>query len=271
MVRTAVTAQLFIEVCAGTCRLSRAVAEAGVPTWSFEISRGGRNEDVLQPECLELLLSLIRAGRVACLWLGLTCSSWSRARRGKRQAGTIGRRGGFPAPLRSNERPWGLPRSDLTASELKKLDHGNDLVKWAMKILRQARLSGTCVVLENPRTSRMWDLPELKELMTRSDGSEFAFGTFHACQYGKPWKKATSLAMWGRGRLSSTLAKGLRKCKGRRCQATGKKHERLQGFGKGPTGPNGKGTHGNFKTVEASSYPPEFCKDFAKLLVESLT
>ncbi|CAE7233976.1 unnamed protein product [Symbiodinium sp. CCMP2592] len=273
MGRTAVTARLFIEACAGSCRLSRATAAAGIPTWSFEVTRGGPNEDILRPECLELLLSYIRKGLVACLWLGLTCASWSRARRGKRRGpidpaarGLSARpkRGGFPAPLRSREYLWGLPRSELTTSELKKLDHGNALAKWAIKVVKEARKYGTTLIVENPRTSWIWELPELKELMS---GPDFNFGTFHHCQFGQPWKKATSLAMWGKfSGGPGHLAKILRTCKSRRCSVTGKKHERLQGF---VTGPKAKGKT-SFKTSQAAAYPQEFCKAFAQLLVDSL-
>ncbi|CAE7359334.1 unnamed protein product [Symbiodinium natans] len=39
---------------------------------------------------------------------------------------------------------------------------GNALVEFALKVVKEARKVGAIVVLENPQTSWMWELPELK-------------------------------------------------------------------------------------------------------------
>eukprot|EP00972_Heterocapsa_arctica_P007271 1059854-Heterocapsa_arctica.AAC.1 len=72
----------FIELFAGSCRVSLAVARLGIQSESFEILRS-LMEDVTSVENTSSLLNRIQRRRVGCRWAGIACASWSRARRGK--------------------------------------------------------------------------------------------------------------------------------------------------------------------------------------------
>ena len=97
--------------------MSRAVARRGGIAESFEIMRDPR-EDLRRSSQRRALFARIRAGRVAGIWIGITCASWSRARRAP-----PGSR--MPCALRDDgEFILGLP--NLSEKDQVKVDDGND-------------------------------------------------------------------------------------------------------------------------------------------------
>ncbi len=86
---------LFLELCAGTCRLSRAVCSRGFIAESFEITQDP-STDVLSRWVQDRVLSAVKHREVSGIWIGLVCGSFSRASRGKPG-------GRFPGPVRSDD------------------------------------------------------------------------------------------------------------------------------------------------------------------------
>ena len=128
------------------------------------------------------------------LWLAPTCSSFTMARRGKgiRLLANGRRKGGYPAPLRSNEHVRGLP--GLSKRDLEKANCCHDgldlflkicfLLRWHVQVLTGNALAdfsiemielgletGTPVFLENPQRSFLWKYPGLVQLLHL--GSQF--------------------------------------------------------------------------------------------------
>jgi hypothetical protein len=238
----ALTSKRFIELFAGSCRVSLAVARLGIQSESFEILRS-LIEDVTSVENTSSLLNRIQRRRVGCLWAGIACASWSRARRGK------GYGHGFPPPLRDDhEFIWGL--MNLSCKDQDRVKLGNKLLRWLCRIIKACILHNVPIVVENPGTSRLWICPPMARLVAQATSDI----VFDACQFGTDWRKPTRLVCWG-GDLT-----GL----DRRCHASGhpalcsrthKEHIKLVG-----THPDG-----SFWTAKASPYPLEFCKAFARI------
>ena len=66
---------------------------------------------------------------------------------------------------------------------------GNTLLFNRIRLMTPVLERGMIVVLENPKTSRLWLVPELQDLIKKIKG-EMVYADF--CQHGKPWKKSTA-------------------------------------------------------------------------------
>ena len=86
----------MVELMAGSRKMVSCFAANGVESRSFEIA-DDEIEDVLQPRVRGWLAELAAAGRLALVWLGPVCASWSIARRS-----TSGKPG-LPAPSLAHE------------------------------------------------------------------------------------------------------------------------------------------------------------------------
>jgi len=233
----------FLECCAGSCRLAQSSASLGIPSESYEILRDKR-EDICSYIFLKNLKSRIANKYVCGVWLGITCASFTLARRGNPDYS------GWPPPLRSNdpEGIYGLP--NLNAKDKERVRLGNRLANRAAVIIRLCRDANVPVFLENPASSRLWIFPPILRLLSSASQLE----TFHQCQYDSPYKKQTQIAMWNF--VSTQLAK---KCTGSQtlCSSSQKPHVVLSG-----TDP----ATGEFRTSQASAYPWKFARLFASEL-----
>ena len=167
--------------------------------------------------------------------IDLPCNSFTRARRAptwSRMPSAL--RGDKPADL------WGLP--NLSEADQAKVEVGNALFLFSIKVIRASVQFGVPGYMENPRSSRVWLMAEIQELLE----AELAFFVdFDMCQYGTAWKKPTRLLIWGVAPGSVTL----KRCcaKGSICSRSGLKHQALTGC-----------QRGGFATTTAQVYPLEF-------------
>jgi hypothetical protein len=231
--------QRFVEAFAGTCGMARAMASLGVPSESYEIERSSR-EDLLSASVTRVLRRDIELGRVGCLWFGITCASWSLARRGKPDYS------GYPPPLRDSEvYLMGLP--GLSPKDRHRVALGNRQARWLVEIIRVCRRFSVPVVVENPASSRLW------LYLSRRLGTPSSDTVFNHCRYGASFSKPTRL--WGWNVDLSTL--GLR-CSGKVCVASGEPHVTLSGS-------DGRA----FRTSYGAEYPPAFCAAAARLLASA--
>ena len=175
------------------------------------------------------------------IWIGIPCSSWSRARRGGKG------QHGFPGPLRgdSAEEIWGL--DGLSRKDQERVLAGNRLARWTARLFRHAAQHGVPVVVENPQTSRLWLAPPFKALL-----DEFSSVDVCHCAFGSPWRKPTKLlcAHAALGDLTgSCTAQGPNKL----CENSWVPHLALSGVDQ----------KGVFCTAKASAYPMRFCRAIA--------
>ena len=108
-------------------------------------------------------------------------------------------------------------------------------------------------VVENPQSSRLWLCPGFVALMKQTN---VQFVSFHMCQFGSKWRKATSILC---GNIPEHMLSDLRRtCSGRGglCSRTGKPHLVLSG-----SSPSGVPW-----TKIAQVYPRRLCVALAKLL-----
>jgi len=157
----------------------------------------------------------------------------------------------MPGPLRSTSRPWGLDK--LPDKAQAHLEQGNRILVAALLVLSFLEHHHVPYLIENPLTSILWCLPEIRHLCEQPHVRTVHT---HMCQWGTRWKKATRF-------LASRLPVDLVDALGRRCRfinkvcsATGEPHVHLTGSSRG----------GAFKTKQGQEYPPALARQLAKIL-----
>ena len=86
-----------------------------------------------------------------------------------------------PPPLRDDTHIFGL--SNLAAADAAKVLVANRLLSNVLRLLKAANESGVPFSLENPRSSRLWLVPELLNLAHEAE-AEWAHVDY--CQYQTP-------------------------------------------------------------------------------------
>ena len=155
-----------------------------------------------------------------------------------------------PPPLRDDTHIFGL--SNLAAADAAKVLVANRLLSNVLRLLKAANESGVPFSLENPRSSRLWLVPELLNLAREAE-AEWAHVDY--CQYQTPWNKSTCFLLfnWLPAQPSLHVCTGSQN----KCSATGKSHITLKG----------KDPLGVFWTSRACPYPGSLCKVLADLFV----
>lgn len=162
-----------LEISAGTARIASALHEQNVSVFPIDTCLFP-SHNVLDPYISDYISNLIRQQRITWVWLGMPCTTFSRARRND---------GLGPGPLRDSNNLWGLPH--LKPGERKKLLDGNNLFGFTMHILELCNQYQIPFVLENPLTSMAWEMTTLQRFKSRA-GALFCDLDF--LQYGEIWK-----------------------------------------------------------------------------------
>jgi len=194
------------------------------------------------------ILARIRGRRLQFVWMGMPCSTFSRARRGRRpDLVTEGSR--MPMLLRTSEEPWGI--TGLPAAEKEKVEAANALLQFVFQVARVCVRCKVGFVIENPRTSILWCTDSVAHLMKRR-GVRQVHLDFR--RYGTPWRKSTTLLT--NLRCAEQLAL---RCGGRKglCGASGRPHCQL----------TGRDATGVWWTKRAEPYPARMARAFAAALV----
>ena len=147
----------MLEVFGGCCRMAWAFLLGGWRTESLELERS-RGADALSTKMISMIIRRIRNGELGMVWLGIPCSSWSRARRGK-PGGK-----GFPPPLRGDSPEDILGLEGLSVRDQARVAAGNKMARWVARIFRECVRASIPVVIENPRSSRLWICPYMQRL-----------------------------------------------------------------------------------------------------------
>ena len=151
------------------------------------------------------------------------------------------------------EYPWGLPPERLSSEDREKVRIGNSCVRATLQVVKWCDAHRLPWVIENPHTSKLWQLPEIQHLLC-SPHTEASIIDF--CGYGRPWRKRTQLLS---GNVCSQDLERLRhrRCGGAPvCRFTGQRQFHLTG-----TGPRNVPW-----TQLAQPYPPGLCLDLAAIL-----
>eukprot|EP00959_Pyramimonas_sp_CCMP1952_P228678 4781027-Pyramimonas_sp.AAC.1 len=124
------------------------------------------------------------------------------------------------------------------------------LVRVVCSLARECNKCHVPWVLENPRTSRLWLVDEIRILERKASSVVLDY-----CMYGMPWRKCTRFV----GTLPGLESWG-RRCTGRVCRRTGHRHQALEG----------KDPSGAFWTRRAEPYPTSLCNAISSSVVASL-
>ena len=204
--------------------LSAAFRRLGWATRSIDLQTNP-DEDLCKASFLEEMQSWIGTRRPAAGFLGPPCksfSSWMRISK---------------ASTRTSAAPWGQSPSPAEVT-------GNRCVHAAVALAASLDRVEACWDWEQPATSLMWLLDPLRKVLASRPAYEV---TFHWCEWGQAWKKATTV----KGR-SDFLPRLERRCSGRHT------HQVLEGTTRigGETVP---------WTQVASEYSGEWCHKYAEL------
>lgn len=216
-----------LEIFAGTARICSALAEAGLPCFPIDICLFP-SHNVLDIHVEHHIVHLLLSGRVKMLWLGMPCTSFSRARKWNDDG---------PDPLRDYDNIYGFPW--LNYRDSIKVQQGNNLLRFSLRLLELCEQLRIPYALENPYSSYAWHMPPLKKFIRRHIPY---VETLDYCQYGEDWLKPTTIMgnFWNVPAIS-------RRCTGTRsmCSTTCRPHVPL----------SGRAANGLFRTLLAQPYP----------------
>ena len=231
-----------LEIFAGSARISQMLQKEGLAVYPIDTCIFP-SHNVLLPDIEHRISYYIRSGRVQLVWMGMPCTTFSRARR----CDGLG-----PGPLRSDEHLWGLP--DLIPSDNRKLQNGNELFLFTLRILQLCVSYKIPFVLENPLTSFAWEIPAFQRFYKTSNSQ---MRNLDFCMFGEDWKKPTRLVY-----NYIDLAPLSRRCcsSNHVCSRTSRPHVPLKGLA-----PNGK-----FWTLVAQPYPWCLAAEVASIVAKAL-
>lgn len=216
-----------LEIFSGTARITDRLNFHNIPTFPIDICLFP-SHNVLHVDVEHTIVHWIQQRRIAFIWLGMPCTSFSQARK----LDDVG-----PGPLRDYDNLFGFPW--LSAGDRFKVEQGNQLLRFSIRILELCQQYSIPYALENPATSYIWYMPPMLKFRRKYDPG---LVIFDFCQYGEDWKKPTAVVgnFWNLHTLNKRCT-GTFKC----CSATHRPHVPLAGLS----------TCGIFRTLLAQPYP----------------
>ena len=240
--RRSVDSLVCLEVFAGTARLSSALAAVGFQALAVDSRVGGEMRvlqvNLLQESGRQLVLDMIRSGKVWSVHLAPPCSTSSQAR-------SIPARGRqAPVPLRSFTHPDGLP--GLSMRDKVRVSRANLLYEFCAKAILAAAAAGCMWSVENPAGSLFWTTSPMKRVASQLS-EQLCFVQFHHCCFGGDRCKLT--ALWTNVRDLSVL--------GMLCNPSlGHTHNAW-----------GRLDNGSWATSAETAYPRKLCRQWAAALL----
>lgn len=188
-----------LEIFAGTARVTSMLLQHGFQCYPIDICLS-RSHDVLDIGVEHCIINWIMSGRISFIWLGMPYTTFSQARKND---------GLGPGPLRSSQHVTGLP--NLGWRNWQKVQTGNALLRFTVRIMTMCAQHSVPFALENPRSSFAWDMPPLQNFIRRYQ-PDFAYLDF--CQYEEPWRKPTTIIgkFWPVVQLAKTCNPRFGKC-----------------------------------------------------------
>lgn len=227
-----------MDLFSGQGGVARACADLGFSSkeWDFKY---GHQHDLTDLKVQKRIFSEVKRGVVLAVMMAPASTSFSVARdRAK--------------VIRNRTYPWGLPKIFLTEAERDKVRAGNSIFRFCIQLVQLLLERKIPFILENPRSSKCWNLPAIRTLMAdpRVHMVQLDF-----CQFGTPWKKPTSLMVGFLDRLDTARLAQAHCCgTGGLCSRTGKRHFLLTGT---------CGRTGTPWTQVAQQYPRKLCQSLA--------
>ena len=237
-------AGVFLEVFCGSGRMLAAWRlRFKSQREAFELDfRHDAQSDLLLRRVRQLVRGWVRGRLIVATWIATPCHSLSRARN----------RPNGPPPLRTRQYPLGLP--GLSPNDQIKVERGNILATFSFSLFLLARSLNIPVVIENPSTSWLWQLPGALSLI-RIRSTRVV--DFDFCAFATPWRKRTRLLCCHLNLDPLVQCT----CSGRGvCAFSRRPHQVLEG----------KDASGTFWTHIAEPYPKGLCRLVAQCFQQAL-
>lgn len=154
--------RVFWELFAGEGNLSKAMKQSGFRVAAPVDIQYGHGYDLTLQHVQQYVRDLILSGTIDYLHMGTPCTVFSRARRGIRNF-----------------------RKARAAEKI-----GCELAFFSAELARICTLKGVVWSIENPQSSRLWELYPIQDLLSLP-GVEVV--DFPMCSYGQPYKKPTRI------------------------------------------------------------------------------
>ena len=209
----------FLEIFAGSCRLTNAVKAEGLavgPPIDIDL---GSECDMRRRSSQRLILSWIRSGHLSYVHLGTPCTVFSRARHW----------------IRNHER----------ARERERV--GLELAWFTAEVIAWCKRYNVNWSIENPRSSRLFQLPFLAEILEQGHVIDLDF-----CMYGEAYRKPTRIVS-----SLGSLSQLSRQCSHKKHSVTLRGSERVVVNGKTVSQP---------KTKRAGAYPSNLVEQWAQVI-----
>ena len=160
---------MFVELCCGSAGLTAQFERRGCRSMGFDRPGNQHLEkatvfhiDLASAEGRKVLDDLVDDPSLSYVHVALPCGTATAARNKPVPVTWVPGPNRPPRPLRSKDRPWGLP--DLDVEELRRVELAKDLYIVTAEFLRRCHTRGVKWSLENPRTSLLWDISVVKDL-----------------------------------------------------------------------------------------------------------
>ena len=242
----AADSKVYLEIFSGSGNWSRALrrslASSLAPkVFELDIDHEPALGDLSRRRAQRVVRGWLRGGLLQGVWLGMPCSSWSRARN----------RPNGPPALRDAGHLLGLP--NLSSGDSLKVAVGNRLAQFSFSLFLECAQRGIPAAIENPSTSWVW---QTRLALHAARQPNVKVVDFDFCAFGTAWRKRTRV-MYVHLNLD-VLSRC--KCTGRGlCSFSHQPHRALEG----------KTPSGAFWTKIAEPYPPRLSSALAKAYRES--
>ena len=216
-----------IELFAGTARICEALGNLGHQCFPVDICLFP-SHNILDINIEHRLVHWLQSNRITFLWMGMPCTSFSRARKWD---------GVGPGPLRDYDNLYGF--SWLSFSDKRKVEQGNQLLRVTLRLAQLCEHLHIPYAIENPYSSYVWYMPPMLKFITKHMPY---IVSLDYCQFGEDWKKPTAIL----GNFWNVPAVE-RRCSGsfQSCSMTHRPHVPLSGVS----------SCGIFRTLLAQPYP----------------
>ena len=185
-----------LELFAGSCKLSKCLKFHGFLAYGVDHKKCKNRVgpcvvlDLTKGRGQAFVKDSLKSGQVACVPMAPPCGTSSRARERKwsRRLRALGVP--EPKPLRSAQFPMGFPWLQGKDKLRVELAAANQCYQFVAEIFQLCYELQIPCFIENPKGSRMWDVPCIRKLF---DLPGVQFTWFHSCMHGGGRDKATAI------------------------------------------------------------------------------
>ena len=185
-----------IELCCGHAGLTAALWDHGLEAAGVDWARNKHqpsvpilNVDLTTEQGQAFIMKMISEEHVVFIHMGPPCGTFMRARERPIPAWQRKQGAPCPQPLRSDERPEGLPWWELSELDRIKVHKGNVIGGFCATVAQYCLDHDKTFSIENPTNSLLWKLPCYQQL--RAD-PRIHICKFDACMWGSKRDKKTA-------------------------------------------------------------------------------